>query len=105
MSLNKNQKISTGKYLLADMVGIISGEKSIVHSDYENEVFFYTPMNNSFVYGVQQNNSCMLSAEITDAKMLYGVLVELGITEFETEVEIKSTAFEGVDMLHAGLEL
>lgn len=105
MSKCKNQKISTGKYLLADMVGIVSGEKSIIHSDYENEVFFYTPIDNSFVYGVQQKNNCMLSVETGDAKMLYGVLVELGITEFESEVEIKSIAFEGVDMLHIGFEL
>lgn len=100
-----NSVESIGKYLLADMVGIVSGQKSIVHSDYENEVFFYTPMNNSFVYGVQQRNRCMLSVETGDAKMLYEALVELGITEFKSEVEIKSTAFDGVDMLHIGFEL
>ena len=93
------------KYLLSDMVGIVSGQKSIVHSEYENEVFFFTPMGNSFIYGVQQKNNCMLSVVTSDAKMLYETLVELGITKFESEVEIKSVAFEGADMLHIGFEL
>lgn len=93
------------KYLLSDMVGIVSGQKSIIDGDFENEVVFFTPMKDSFVYGVQKGASCILSVITEDAKMLYETIVKLGITEFESEVEIKSEAFSGYNMLHISFEL
>ena len=93
------------KYLLSDMVGIVSGQKSIIDGDYKDEVIFFTPMKDSFIYGVQEGTSCILSVEAVDAKMLYETLVKLGVTEFESEVEIKSKAFSGHNMLNVSFEL
>lgn len=99
------QEGATGKYLLADMISIIAGNRSIIDGDYENEVVFYTEIGDTFLYGIQKADSCVLSALTDDAKLVYMTLVQLGITEFESEVEVNDPAFSWENMLHVSFEL
>lgn len=94
-----------GKYLLADMVGIVAGNRSCIETDSGNECIFFTPIGDTFIYGIQEVDSCVLSVLTEDAKTLYNTLVELGITEFESEIEVKAGAFTGENMLHVSFEL